>query len=81
MRKHSSGFDYLLNATVESLNTVGRIQQLPNRPGKVEEGYHLCPGGAPTLRYIRVTFAHRAIFKRHQGRQRFFGGIGLVDGL
>ena len=81
MRKHGSSFDYLPNATVESLNTVGRIQLLPNRPGKVEEGYHLCPGRAPTLRYIRVTFAHRAIFKGHQGRQRFFGGISLVNGL
>ena len=81
MRKHGSSFDYLPHATVESLNTVGRIQQLPNRPGKVEEGYHLCPGRAPTLRYMRVTFTHKAIFKGLQGRQRFFGGIGLVNGL
>ena len=81
MRKHGSSFDYLPNATVESLNTVGRIQLLPNRPGIVEEGYHLCPGRAPTLRYMRVTFTHKAIFKGLQGRQRFFGGIGLVNGL
>ena len=54
MRKHGSSFDYLPNATVESLNTVGRIQLLPNRPGKVEEGYLLCPGRAPTLRYMQV---------------------------
>ena len=32
-------------------------------PKGTKEGYHLCPGRAPTLRYIRVTFAHKAIFK------------------